>query len=107
MSLVHGYESVAVAMSMYDIGYESMVEYQEENREIALELFEDFQKEVSIKGELTDASFSLPYGILEYIKNKNPDLVVVASHSLEDSFFVGSTSSYLAKESPLDIFIFN
>ncbi len=106
-SLVHGYESVAVVMSMYDIGYADMVEYQEENREIALELFKNFQKEVGIKGELTDAEFSLPYGILEYIKNKEPDLVVVASHSLDDSFFVGSTSSYLAKESPCDIFIFN
>ncbi len=106
-SLVHGYESVAVAMSMYDIGYTDMVEYQEANRDIALKLFEDFKKEVSLEGELTDASFSLPYGILEYIKQKKPDLIVVASHSSEDSFFVGSTSSYLAKESSCDIFIFN
>jgi nucleotide-binding universal stress UspA family protein len=106
-SLVYGYESVAVAMSMYDIGYIDMIEYQEENREIALNIFKDFQKDVGVIGELTDSMLSLNYGILDYIKRKNPDLVVVASHSSEDSFFVGSTSSYLAKETPSDIFIFN
>ena len=107
LSLVHGYENIAVAMSMYDIGYMDMVDYQEENREIAKRLLEDFSKEVKIDGELTDTSFSLPYGILAYIKDKKPDLVVVASHSKESSFFIGSTSSYLAKESPCDIFIYN
>ncbi len=107
LSLVHGYENIAVTMSLYDIGYIDMVNYQEENREIAKKLLEEFSKEVGLDGELTDASFSLPYGILEYIKNKKPDLIVVASHSKEGNFFVGSTSSYLAKESPCDVFIYN
>ncbi len=107
LSLVHGYENIAVAMSMYDIGYVDMIDYQNENREIAERLLEDFSKEVGVDGELTDTSFSLPYGILDYIKDKKPDLVVVASHSKEENFFIGSTSSYLAKESPCDIFIYN
>ena len=107
LSLVHGYENIAVAMSMYDIGYMDMLDYQEENREIAKKLLEDFSKEVKVDGEITDGSFSLPYSILAYIKDKKPDLVVVASHSKESSFFIGSISSYLAKESPYDIFIYN
>ncbi|SFV51234.1 hypothetical protein MNB_SV-12-734 [hydrothermal vent metagenome] len=106
LALVHGYESVTATMSMYDISYVNMVEYQKENRDIALELFGAFQKEVGVEGELTDANFSLPHGVLEYIEDKKPDLVLVTSHSSEESFFVGSMSSYLAKESPYDILIF-
>jgi nucleotide-binding universal stress UspA family protein len=105
-SLVYGYETIATTMSMYDIGYMDMVEYQEENREIAKNLLKSFSKDVGIEGELTDASFSLPYGILEYIERKSPDLVVTASHSSEKNFLLGSISSYIAKESSIDVLIF-
>jgi nucleotide-binding universal stress UspA family protein len=105
-ALVYGYESVTATMSMYDISYVDMVEYQGQNRDIAQKLLSEFEKEVGVEGELTDSSFSLPNGVLEYIEEKKPDLVTVASHSSEESFFVGSMSSYLAKESPCDILIF-
>jgi len=104
--LVYGYESIATTMSMYDIGYVEIVELQEENREIAQELLDNFSKEVGIKGELTDGGLSIPYGILEYIREKAPDLVVTAAHSSENSFLFGSISSYIAKESPTDVLIF-
>jgi len=105
-SLVYGYETIATTMGMYDIGYIDMVEFQEENREIAQELLDAFSKDVGIEGELTDASFSLPYGILEYIESKSPDLVVTASHSSDKNFLFGSTSSYIAKEANSDVLIF-
>lgn len=105
-SLVYGFESVTATMGMYDISYMDMVEYQSQNRDIAQELLSGFEKEVGIEGELTDASFSLPHGVLEYVEKKKADLVVLASHSTEENFFVGSMSSYLAKESLCDIFIF-
>ncbi len=105
-ALVYGYESVTATMSMYDISYVDMAEYQGQNRDIAQELLSEFEKEVGIEGELTDSSFSLPHGVLNYIETRNPDLIVVASHSSEESFFIGSMSSYLAKESPCDILIF-
>ena len=105
-ALVYGYEVIATTMSMYDIGYADMVEYQDENREIAHKLLDEFAKKVNIKGELTDASFSLPYGILNYIENKSPNLVVMASRSSEKSFLLGSVSSYIAKETTSDILIF-
>jgi len=106
LSLVYGYETIATTMSMYDIGYIDMVEYQDENREIAQKLLEEFAKEVGIDGELTDANFSLPYGILDYIKKKAPDLVVTASHSSPKNFLLGSISSYIAKEATTDVLIF-
>jgi len=105
-SLVYGYESIATTMSMYDIGYVEIAELQEENREIAKELLDNFSKEVGIKGELTDGGLSIPYGILEYIREKAPDLVVTAAHSSENGFLFGSISSYIAKESPTDVLIF-
>lgn len=105
-SLVYGYETIATTMSMYDIGYIDMVEYQDENRDIAKKLLEEFSKEVDIDGELTDASFSLPYGILDFIEKKAPDLVVTASHSLDKNFLLGSVSSYIAKETTRDVLIF-
>jgi len=106
LSLVYAYESITTAMSMYDISYIDMVSYQDNNREIALKLLDNFIKDVGVVGELSDDAFSIPHGILEYIKNKKPDLVSVSSHSSEENFFVGSISSYLAKESPCDIFIY-
>jgi len=105
-SLVYGYESITATMSMYDISYINMVEYQSQNRDIAVELLQEFKKEVELEGELTDSSLSIPYGVLKYIEEKKPDLIMVASHSSEENFFVGSMSSYLAKESPCDILIF-
>jgi len=106
LSLVYGYETIATTMSMYDIGYIDMVEYQDENREIAKKLLKEFTKEVGVDGELTDASFTLPYGILDYIKKKAPDLVVTASHSSPKNFLLGSISSYIAKEATTDVLIF-
>jgi nucleotide-binding universal stress UspA family protein len=105
-SLVYGYETIATTMSMYDIGYIDMAQYQDENREIAQKLLEEFAKEVGIDGELTNASFSLPYGILDYIEKKAPDLVVTASHSSSKNFLLGSISSYIAKEATSDVLIF-
>jgi len=106
ISLLHGYETIATTMSMYDIGYIDMVEYQDENREIAKKLLKEFAQEVGLVGELTDANFSLPYGILDYIEKKAPDLVVTASNSSPKNFLLGSTSSYLAKEATTDVLIF-
>jgi len=106
LSLIYGYETIATTMSMYDIGYIDMVEYQDENREIAKKLLEEFAKEVGVDGELTDANFSLPYGILDYIEKKAPDLVVTASHSSPKNFLLGSISSYIAKEATTDVLIF-
>jgi nucleotide-binding universal stress UspA family protein len=105
-ALVYGYETIATTMSMYDIGYVDMVEYQDENREIAQKLLEEFSMDVGIDGELSDASLSLPYGILDYIEKKAPDLVVTASHSSPKNFLLGSISSYIAKEITTDILIF-
>jgi len=106
--LVYAYESVAVGMSMYDISYFGMVEIQEENRLIAEELFEEFKKEVNLDGDFIDANFSVPLALVEYIRENSVDLVVVASHTKENSnFLIGSVSSFLAKELKCDIFIYN
>jgi len=106
--LVYAYESVAVGMSMYDISYFGMVEIQEENREIAKELFEDFKNDVKIDGDFIDVAFSVPLALMDYINNNSVDLVVVASHTKENgNFLIGSVSSFLAKELKCDIFIYN
>ena len=106
LSLVYAYESIATAMSMYDISYIDMAEYQDSNREIALKLFDRFKEELEMDGELIDSYLSITSEILNYIEDKRPDLVSVSSHSSQESFFVGSISSYLAKELSCDIFIY-
>lgn len=106
LKLVYGYESIAMVTTMYDINYTEMVNYQQENREIAANLLKEFEEEVGVSGALTDATFSLSNGILDYVEKRNPDLVVVASHSGKGEFFIGSTSSYIAKESTSDVLIF-
>lgn len=106
LNMVYGYESIAMVTSMYDINYIEMIEYQRENKNIASNLLTEFEKEVAVDGELTDVAFSLAHGLLKYLNNKNPDLIVVASHSGKNELFIGSTSSYLAKESNNDLLIF-
>jgi nucleotide-binding universal stress UspA family protein len=106
--LVYAYESVAVGMSMYDISYFGMVEIQEENRDIALRLFNEFKKEVGIDGDFIDVGISVPLSLMEYIDQESVDLVVVASHIGENGhLLMGSVSSFLAKELKCDIFIYN
>jgi len=106
LSLVYGYENIATTMSIYDISYSDMVAFRDENREIAKKLLEEFTKEVGVAGELSDANLALPYGILDYIEKKAPDLVVTASHSSPKNFLLGSISSYIAKEATTDVLIF-
>ncbi|MBU1668924.1 universal stress protein [bacterium] len=106
LKLVYGYESIAMVTTMYDINYTEMVNYQQENQEIAAKLLKKFEEEVGVSGTLTDATFSLSSGILDYVEKKNPDLVVVASHSGDNDFFIGSTSGYIAKESRSDVLIY-
>jgi|GEM_PF-4388080 len=106
--LVYAYESVAVGMSMYDISYFGMVEIQEENRDIALRLFNEFKREVELDGDFIDVGVSVPLSLIEYINQKSVDLVVVASHIGENGhLLIGSVSSFLAKELKCDIFIYN
>ena len=104
--LVYGYESIAMVTSMYDINTVDMVEYQEQNREMASDALKKFREELDIEGVLINSYFSLPSRLLEYIKEKKPDLVVVASHSGKDELFLGSTSGHIAKESSSDVLIF-
>ena len=106
LKLVYGYESIAMVTTMYDINYTEMISYQQENKAIATNLLKEFEEKVGVKGTLTDATFSLSSGILDYIEKKNPDLVVVASHSGKDAFYIGSISSYIAKESTSDVLIY-
>ena len=106
LNLVYGYESIAMVTSMYDINYMEMIDYQRNNKKIASDLLTKFEKNVGVKGALTDVALSLSHGLLKYVNRKKPDLVVVASHSGQDEMFIGSTSSYLAKESISDLLIF-
>ncbi|MCH9741045.1 MAG: universal stress protein [Epsilonproteobacteria bacterium] len=106
LSMVYGYERIAMVTSMYDISYVDMMEYQAQNREISVNLLEDFEKKVGIKGELLDITFSLTSRLVDYIEEKNPDLVVVASRSGESTLVLGSVSSYVANASPNDVLIY-
>lgn len=106
LNLLYGYENIAMVTTMYDINYTEMVNYQQENKEIATKLLKRFEDEVGIEGELIDTTFSLSSTLLDSIEQKKPDLVVVASHSGKDEFFIGSTSSAIAKESTSDVLIF-
>ncbi|MBD3793445.1 MAG: universal stress protein [Campylobacterales bacterium] len=106
MSLVYGYERITMVTSMYDISYADMIEYQEENKDIAENLLANFSQEVGIEGELIEATFSLGDRIVEYIGQQSPDLVVVAAGSADDIFNFGSISSYIAKASSKDVLIF-
>jgi len=103
--LVYGYESIVLRSSIYDISYEEMVGYHEENREIALKRMSQFQEELGLEGELIDTTLSIYESLVAYIKEKNPDLVVVASGSSE-SFNFGSVSTYIAKMASCDVWVY-
>jgi len=106
ISVVYGYERIAMVTSMYDISYTDMLEYQRENREISEKLLKNFKEEVDVDGDLIDATFSLGSSLVEYIDQKEPDLVVVAAKSSPDAFNFDSISSYIAQESSKDVLIY-
>lgn len=106
LQMVYGYESIVMVTTMYDINYNEMINYQKENRKIAEVQLKNFEEEVGVHGALTDIKLSLTGGLTEYINRKQPDLVVVASHSNEDNFIIGSTSNYIAKEAKCDVLIY-
>jgi len=106
ISVVYGYERIAMVTSMYDISYTDMLEYQRENREISEKLLKNFKEEVDVDGDLIDATFSLGSCLVEYIDQKEPDLVVVAAKSSPDAFNFDSISSYIAQESSKDVLIY-
>lgn len=106
LRLLYGYERIVMVTTMYDINYTEMVNYQQENKQIAIDLLKKFEEEVEVSGTLIDTTFSISNELTKHIKKRNPDLVVVASHSGDNEFFIGSVSTHVAKESTSDVLIF-
>ena len=80
-------------------------EFHKEAREKQKNIFEDYKKEFNVKGDFIEEKKGVEKDLLNYIKNRDTDLIVL--HHQEEEMFIPSLTFNLLDEVPNDFLVIN